>query len=121
MGALGDVRAPPRTGWSSVSDMLNPAPGSMLARRGAPVLLASCAALVLGGASPAAQGPLGERRQLDAASLAEVVRQVVPGEDELTWRAIPWRATLRAGLQDATVERKPVLLWAMNGHPLGTT
>lgn len=73
------------------------------------------------GAAPARQGPLEPRPRLDAASLAAVIERVVPKPDELAWRTIPWRATLRAGLLDATTERKPVLLWAMNGHPLGTT
>jgi hypothetical protein len=73
------------------------------------------------GAPTAWQGPLGERPGLEAASLEAIVRHVVPGPDELAWRAIPWRATLRAGLLDATAEQRPVLLWAMNGHPLGTT
>jgi hypothetical protein len=108
--------------WSSVSGMPTPAPGSRHVRRGTLALLVAFTALVPeGGAAPLWQGPLGGRSGLDAASLAEVVRRVVPGSDELAWRAIPWRATLRAGLQDATEERKPVLLWAMNGHPLGTT
>jgi len=88
-------------------------------------LLLSGALLLLAvpplGACPATQGPLDARPRLDAASLAALIQQVVPKPDELVWRAIPWRATLRAGLLDATTERKPVLLWAMNGHPLGTT
>jgi hypothetical protein len=58
------------------------------------------------------QGPL---------DFAAVVAAIVPRSDELTWRAIPWRPTLRDGVVDATAAEKPVLLWAMNGHPLGTT
>lgn len=113
--------APTRQGWSSVLDMSNPALGSTLARRVALALVASFAAVALAEPSPACQGPLGERQRRDTTRLASVIEQVVPGPDELLWRAIPWRATLRAGLQDGTAERKPVLLWAMNGHPLGTT
>ncbi|MFT7679283.1 MAG: hypothetical protein ACI8QC_003284 [Planctomycetota bacterium] len=56
-----------------------------------------------------------------AENLAAIVAAVVPGEDELKWRSIPWRPTLFDGLQDGAEERRPVLLWAMNGHPLGTT
>ncbi|MFT5734951.1 MAG: hypothetical protein ACJA2W_001967 [Planctomycetota bacterium] len=56
-----------------------------------------------------------------AANLASIVQAVVPGEDELKWRSIPWRPTLLDGLRDGAEERRPVLLWAMNGHPLGTT
>jgi hypothetical protein len=46
---------------------------------------------------------------------------VVPSDDELTWRSIPWRPTLFDGLRDGAASKKPVLLWAMNGHPLGST
>lgn len=98
--------------------MLTPALGSAHVSRGALALLVAAIGL---GAAPGWQGPIGGRQRLDPASLEALVDQVVPGLDELAWRAIPWRATLRAGLQDATAERKPVLLWAMNGHPLGTT
>jgi hypothetical protein len=34
---------------------------------------------------------------------------------------IPWRTTLAEGARDAAREGKPILLWAMNGHPLGCT
>lgn len=54
-------------------------------------------------------------------TFARIVEYVVPGEDELKWRSIPWRPTLLDGLRDGAKEQKPVLLWAMNGHPLGTT
>lgn len=37
------------------------------------------------------------------------------------WRAIPWRASYREGLADAADANRPVLLWVMNGHPLGPT
>ena len=56
-----------------------------------------------------------------AANLAAIVEAVVPGEEELKWREVPWRPTLLDGLRDGVMQRRPVLLWAMNGHPLGTT
>ena len=34
---------------------------------------------------------------------------------------IPWRTTFTAGLKEAAIAEKPVLLWTMNGHPLGCT
>ncbi|MHC5063880.1 MAG: hypothetical protein ACYTG5_07885 [Planctomycetota bacterium] len=46
---------------------------------------------------------------------------VLPGEDELGWRAIPWRDSFSEGVMLADQVDKPVLLWAMNGHPLGCT
>lgn len=56
-----------------------------------------------------------------AATLAAIIEAVVPREDELKWRSIPWRPSLFDGLREGAEERRPVLLWAMNGHPLGTT
>lgn len=37
------------------------------------------------------------------------------------WRAIPWRASYREGLVEAAESGRPLLLWVMNGHPLGPT
>ena len=44
-----------------------------------------------------------------------------PAERDTKWRSIPWRESFWAGVMDAQKQRKPVLLWAMNGHPLGCT
>jgi hypothetical protein len=44
-----------------------------------------------------------------------------PRPEELAWRRIPWRTSLQAGLADAYSGGKPLLLWLMNGHPLGCT
>ena len=40
---------------------------------------------------------------------------------ELAWTRIPWAASLRDGIIKADASAKPVLLWVMNGHPLGCT
>ncbi|MCR9247532.1 MAG: hypothetical protein NXI31_21070 [bacterium] len=47
--------------------------------------------------------------------------RVLPGEAELAWRGVPWLSEFRRGLVLASEQDKPVLLWAMNGHPLGQT
>lgn len=52
-------------------------------------------------------------------SLSEWIARIVPGEQEMRWRQAGWRPTLWEGLIDAHKEKKPILLWAMNGHPLG--
>lgn len=41
--------------------------------------------------------------------------------DESRWLEIPWIPTLAGGLRAADGADKPVLLWVMNGHPLGCT
>ncbi|MGE4618387.1 MAG: hypothetical protein AAEJ04_01105 [Planctomycetota bacterium] len=45
---------------------------------------------------------------------------ILPGAEE-AWLTIPWHATLHEGLRAAGLEQKPLLLWLMNGHPLGCT
>jgi hypothetical protein len=41
------------------------------------------------------------------------------GEDR--WQQIPWMISLWAARQKAAAEGKPILLWEMDGHPLGCT
>ena len=52
---------------------------------------------------------------------ANIREQVSPKQSELAWAQIPWRPSFHAGVADAQVQGKPVLLWVMNGHPLGCT
>ena len=42
-----------------------------------------------------------------------------PGED--AWEQIPWRSSLGVARAAAAVAGKPILLWEMDGHPLGCT
>jgi|ERR1051325_4087701 hypothetical protein len=44
---------------------------------------------------------------------------ILPGPKELRWQQIPWRATWREAMAAARKEKKPIYVWAMNGHPLG--
>ena len=44
---------------------------------------------------------------------------ITPSADELEWRKIGWRAALGIALAEGNERDKPILLWAMNGHPLG--
>ena len=46
---------------------------------------------------------------------------IIPTEDELAWTRIPWLSSFSEGLTQANAQQKPVLLWVMNGHPLGCT
>ena len=46
---------------------------------------------------------------------------LAPSEQEERWRSIPWAATLGDGLAAAARTERPLLLWLMNGHPLGCT
>lgn len=40
-----------------------------------------------------------------------------PGEEK--WQQIPWLADLWDARRKAAEEGKPILLWEMDGHPLG--
>ncbi|MAE75493.1 MAG: hypothetical protein CMJ85_01335 [Planctomycetes bacterium] len=44
-----------------------------------------------------------------------------PAAKEIRWQRIPWLSSFAAGLRRANAEDKPVLVWVMNGHPLGCT
>lgn len=44
-----------------------------------------------------------------------------PKPEERRWQEIPWQNSLWAAAREAQRQDKPVLLWAMNGHPLACT
>ena len=46
---------------------------------------------------------------------------ITPPQNELAWTRIPWLSTFSEGMIQANTLQKPVLLWVMNGHPLGCT
>jgi hypothetical protein len=46
---------------------------------------------------------------------------ILPDPNELAWEQIPWLTTFKDGILAADAARKPLLLWTMNGHPLGCT
>lgn len=58
---------------------------------------------------------------LDGTTFAAHWQHIVPQADEMAWRAIPWLGTLAEAVVQAHAQDKPILLWAMNGHPLACT
>ncbi len=46
---------------------------------------------------------------------------VLPKESECRWEGIPWKPTFWEAVVEANAKDRPILLWAMNGHPLGCT
>ena len=60
-------------------------------------------------------------QNLTAETCAQVREKVLPSEHDEQWRAIPWHDTLGGAVLEADEQERPVLLWAMNGHPLGCT
>lgn len=61
------------------------------------------------------------RHALTAESYERLRDFIVPSDDELAWREIAWRPTFAAAVREAAATDRPILLWAMNGHPLGCT
>ena len=54
-------------------------------------------------------------------TLAQWASFIAPSADELRWKEIPWRESFWKAIHEGQIHGKPVLLWAMNGHPLGCT
>ncbi len=44
-----------------------------------------------------------------------------PASDEAEYESIPWIPTFYEGVRASAAAGKPLLFWAMNGHPLGCT
>jgi hypothetical protein len=58
---------------------------------------------------------------LDPEAVRTIQQYVRPRADELGWQGIPWQTSIPDAVAIAARERKPVLLWAMNGNPLALT
>jgi hypothetical protein len=58
---------------------------------------------------------------LTSASAPQWRAAIEPDSQEALYLQISWRESLLRGLLEAKREDKPVMLFAMNGHPLGCT
>lgn len=47
--------------------------------------------------------------------------QIKPARTEAHWKQIPWLSSVWKARQQAAREGKPILLWCMDGSPLGST
>ena len=52
---------------------------------------------------------------------AKVQALIKPDQTEDEWAKIPWMTDLWQARQVAAKQGKPILLWEMDGHPLGCT
>ena len=57
----------------------------------------------------------------DLRSFAQLHSLIKPASSEQKWIEIPWMTSLWEARQRAAAEGKPILLWEMDGHPLGCT
>ena len=58
---------------------------------------------------------------LTPADLPRLRDLIKPRADEDKWASIPWQTNLWEARKLAAKEGKPILLWEMDGHPLGCT
>ncbi len=76
-------------------------------------LVVSAAASLTPLSSAAADG-------LSESEFRKLHRQLRPADTE-PWRTIPWKISLLEAQRSAASEKKPIFIWAMDGHPLGCT
>ncbi len=67
----------------------------------------------------APQGP--EAPVPDAGNLRQWLTCVRPAAHEELYREVGWRNALWPAVLEARRLGRPILLWTMNGHPLGCT
>lgn len=58
---------------------------------------------------------------INSKNIEKIKKHILPEKSKVTWQTIPWLSTMTEGVVKAQEEKKPIFLWAMNGHPLGCT
>lgn len=56
-----------------------------------------------------------------AEKFADLQKVIRPSSSEDRWATIPWHVSLWDARKEAAKQGKPILLWEMDGHPLGCT
>ena len=64
-----------------------------------------------------------EKRSLAASDnpLHRSISEIMPNMDENEYLEIPWRTDLLAARRESNETGKPIFMWVMDGHPLGST
>ena len=57
----------------------------------------------------------------DPKAFRELHSLIKPKATEQSWEKIPWMTSLWEAREQAAAQGKPILLWEMDGHPLGCT
>jgi hypothetical protein len=68
-----------------------------------------------------AAAALAQQHELTEASFSRWKQYLQQSAQEQRWQEISWHAVFWEGVQRARAQDKPILLWVMNGHPLGCT
>jgi hypothetical protein len=64
---------------------------------------------------------LGPSIDLNEGNFEQWKRYLEPKAAECAFEGIAWRPTFYEAVVEAQEKDRPILLWAMNGHPLGCT
>lgn len=91
-----------------------------------PLLTLTALLAVLATAGGCGRDAAKQAAEEDAAKTLELRYQVaraeiLPSAAERRWEEIDWHPTYAGGLRASSDQQKPLLLWVMNGHPLGCT
>ncbi len=68
-----------------------------------------------------AQQKITGQRELTEKTYSSILKTLQKLPVETHWKEIPWRPNFSEAIRDARKADKPILLWAMNGHPCGMT
>ena len=68
-----------------------------------------------------AQQKITSQRELTEKTYSAILKTLQKLPVETHWKEIPWRPNFSEAIRDARKADKPILLWAMNGHPCGMT
>ena len=77
-------------------------------------------ALVVWAAASLSPLPIAAADALSESEFRKLHKQLRPSDTE-PWRTIPWKISLLEAQRAAASEKKPIFIWAMDGHPLGCT
>ena len=58
--------------------------------------------------------------ELTEADFLKIHAELQP-DDSALWRSVPWKTSVLSAQQIAAEQKKPIFIWAMDGHPLGCT
>jgi hypothetical protein len=72
-------------------------------------------------AEPEKQNSKAKVPELTWQTYEKIRDRIRPSNDEDAWRLIPWKSDLSDALDAAAKRNVPVLIWTMNGDPLGCT
>ncbi|MBT8486242.1 MAG: hypothetical protein HKO59_08420 [Phycisphaerales bacterium] len=72
-------------------------------------------------ADAALPGPPADQAGLTLETLDDWQTALEPAGPALADLAVDWETTIRAGARRASAERRPLMIYVMNGHPFGCT